>query len=66
MERLTSDLATLERLCTGQGIVLDPLALEQLVRYGSLLEEWNHKINLISRKEDAARGNLPGNGQELP
>ena len=53
MERLTSDFVTLEKLCTGQGIVLDSLALKQLVQYGTLLEEWNHKINLISRKEDA-------------
>ena len=53
MERLTGDLATLEKLCAGQGMEFDSLTLKQLVRYGSLLEEWNHKINLISRKEDA-------------
>ena len=53
MERLKKDLATLERLCADQGIELDSLKLQQLVRYGWLLEEWNHKINLISRKEDA-------------
>ncbi len=53
MERLTGDLDTLEKLCAGQGMEFDSLTLKQLVRYGSLLEEWNHKINLISRKEDA-------------
>ena len=53
MDRQTRDLATLETLCAEQGIELDSLTLKQLVRYGSLLEEWNHKINLISRKEDA-------------
>jgi 16S rRNA (guanine527-N7)-methyltransferase len=53
MERLNNDLATLKTLCAEQALELDALTLKQLVRYGSLLEEWNHKINLISRKEDA-------------
>ncbi|NMW17810.1 MAG: 16S rRNA (guanine(527)-N(7))-methyltransferase RsmG [Chlorobiaceae bacterium] len=53
MERLNNDLATLKSLCADQAIELDASTLRQLVRYGSLLEEWNHKTNLISRKEDA-------------
>jgi 16S rRNA (guanine527-N7)-methyltransferase len=53
MERLNNDLATLKTLCAEQALELDALTLKQLVQYGILLEEWNHKINLISRKEDA-------------
>jgi len=53
MERLNDDLATLKTLCAKQGLELDSLTLQQLVQYGKLLEQWNHKINLISRKEDA-------------
>ena len=53
MERLNNDFETLKTLCAEQAIKLDTLTLEQLIQYGSLLEEWNHKINLISRKEDA-------------
>ncbi len=53
MERLKKDLATLKSLCDEQAIELDPLTLKKLVHYGHLLEVWNHKINLISRKEDA-------------
>ncbi|KZK73778.1 MAG: ribosomal RNA small subunit methyltransferase G [Pelodictyon luteolum] len=43
----------LESLCLAQGIALDQTQLSKLVRYGELLGEWNIKINLISRKEDA-------------
>jgi len=53
MERLKNDFETLRSLCAEQAIDLDPLTLNKLVRYGCLLEEWNRKINLISRKEDA-------------
>jgi 16S rRNA (guanine527-N7)-methyltransferase len=53
MKRLNDDLATLQTLCAEQALELNPSTLEQLVQYGSLLEQWNHKINLISRKEDA-------------
>ena len=53
MARVNEDIATLKSLCTEQAMEFDPLTLAQLVRYGRLLEEWNHKINLISRKEDA-------------
>ena len=53
MERLNDNLTTLRRLCAEQAIEIDPLMLEKLVRYGDCLEQWNRKINLISRKEDA-------------
>lgn len=53
MARLNDDLSTLQSLCAQQALELDPQALQQLVQYGDLLKEWNQKINLISRKEDA-------------
>jgi len=53
MERLKNNLSTLKTLCAEQAIEIDPLMLQKLVRYGDCLEQWNRKINLISRKEDA-------------
>ncbi len=53
MERQDDNISTLQTLCFEQGIEIDLLTLHRLVRYGECLEEWNHKINLISRKEDA-------------
>jgi len=53
MERLNDDLSRLQALCAGHAISLNLQTFQQLVRYGVLLEEWNHRINLISRKEDA-------------
>ncbi|MEI7934258.1 MAG: 16S rRNA (guanine(527)-N(7))-methyltransferase RsmG [Chlorobiaceae bacterium] len=53
MERLKNNLLTLKTLCAEQGIDIDPLMLQKLVRYGDCLEQWNRRINLISRKEDA-------------
>lgn len=53
MERQNDDVSTLQTLCAEQGIKIDLLTLQQLARYGDCLEQWNHKINLISRKEDA-------------
>ncbi len=53
MERKEKDLALLEELCRQQHIALEPEMLEKLVRYRALLDEWNLKVNLISRKEDA-------------
>lgn len=53
MERHNDDLSTLQALCAEQAIEVNLETLQQLVRYGECLEEWNHKINLISRKEDA-------------
>ena len=45
--------AILEALCKEQSLALTPEMVDKLVEYGRLLEEWNNKINLISRKEDA-------------
>jgi 16S rRNA (guanine527-N7)-methyltransferase len=53
MELLNNDLSTLQALCAEHSIELDTTRLEKLVRYCLLLEEWNLKVNLISRKEDA-------------
>jgi len=53
MGRKENDLALLQGLCREQEMALEPDMQEKLVRYCSLLEEWNLKVNLISRKEDA-------------
>jgi len=53
MKHPIDDLTKLKALCAEQGIEIEPLMLEQLLRYRDYLEEWNKKINLISRKEDA-------------
>lgn len=50
---MQNDLQLLKGLCREHGIPANDNALNLLVRYTSLLEEWNHKVNLISRKEDA-------------
>jgi 16S rRNA (guanine527-N7)-methyltransferase len=53
MERENDDVSTLQRLCAEQAIAVDLLTLQRLVHYGDCLDEWNRRINLISRKEDA-------------
>ena len=53
MERQNDDISILQTLCAEQAIEVDLFKLQQLVQYGNCLEQWNHKINLISRKEDA-------------
>ncbi|MFZ4525190.1 MAG: 16S rRNA (guanine(527)-N(7))-methyltransferase RsmG [Chlorobium sp.] len=53
MEQLNNNFATLKTLCAEQAIGTDPLMLQKLVHFGDCLEQWNRKINLISRKEDA-------------
>ncbi len=53
MEYQNNDLSALKELCAAHSLELEPVMLERLVRYGRLLDEWNRKINLISRKEDA-------------
>ncbi|MEI6847204.1 MAG: 16S rRNA (guanine(527)-N(7))-methyltransferase RsmG [Chlorobiaceae bacterium] len=53
MEALNDDLSILQALCTEQHIELDSLKLEKIVHYSQLLEEWNLRVNLISRKENA-------------
>jgi len=46
-------MAELKTLCNKDNIVLSLSQYEKLVGYALLLEDWNNKINLISRKEDA-------------
>jgi 16S rRNA (guanine527-N7)-methyltransferase len=53
MGRKEDDLVLLQGLCRRHGMPLEPEMLEKLVLYCSLLEQWNMKVNLISRKEDA-------------
>ncbi|MEI6756538.1 MAG: 16S rRNA (guanine(527)-N(7))-methyltransferase RsmG [Chlorobium sp.] len=53
MKRPTDDFTSLESLCAEQAITLDAQKIQQLVDYSHLLEQWNKKINLVSRKEDA-------------
>jgi 16S rRNA (guanine527-N7)-methyltransferase len=50
---MQNDLKLLQDLCRQHGIMADSGQLERLVRYTRLLEEWNTRVNLISRKEDA-------------
>jgi 16S rRNA (guanine527-N7)-methyltransferase len=50
---MQNDLHLIRELCREHAIPATDKALELLVRYTCLLEEWNGKINLISRKEDA-------------
>ena len=53
MKQQNEDEAILRMLCTEQSIkIADPM-IEQLVHYRNYIEQWNKKINLISRKEDA-------------
>lgn len=53
MDQHPEPLQMLQSLAEAHAIALDPSQLESLVRYSELLGEWNRKINLISRKEDA-------------
>ncbi|NTU96497.1 MAG: 16S rRNA (guanine(527)-N(7))-methyltransferase RsmG [Chlorobiaceae bacterium] len=53
MGRKEEDQALLQSHCLQHGIPLEPEMLDKLVRYCGLLEQWNMKVNLISRKEDA-------------
>jgi len=50
---MQNDLHLIEGLCRQHGIPADDKSLKLLVRYTGLLEAWNLKVNLISRKEDA-------------
>lgn len=53
MEQKEDNLAMLQDLCLQQGMTLEQDMMEKLVQYCILLEQWNLKVNLISRKEDA-------------
>ncbi|NTW52778.1 MAG: 16S rRNA (guanine(527)-N(7))-methyltransferase RsmG [Chlorobiaceae bacterium] len=50
---MQNELHTIRDLCRDHAIPVTDTALKLLVRYTALLEEWNNRINLISRKEDA-------------
>lgn len=53
MEQQNAEIEILDKLCSGQNIPVNRQMLEQLVMYGRLIAEWNQRINLVSRKEDA-------------
>ncbi len=40
-------------ICSANGLPLDPVQDLEIERYATLLAEWNSKINLISRKDEA-------------
>lgn len=50
---MQNDLHLIRELCRDHAIPASGEMLEKLVRYTGLLESWNSKVNLISRKEDA-------------
>jgi 16S rRNA (guanine527-N7)-methyltransferase len=50
---MPNDLHLIEELCRQHGIPVTDNALGLLVRYSGLLEAWNLKVNLVSRKEHA-------------
>jgi 16S rRNA (guanine527-N7)-methyltransferase len=50
---MPNDLHLIEDLCRKHGIPATDKALKQLERYSALLEAWNLKVNLVSRKEHA-------------
>ena len=53
MTYMQNDLHLIHELCRDHAIPANGEMLDKLVRYTSLLEEWNTRVNLISRKEDA-------------
>ena len=50
---MQNDLKLIKDLCRDHGIPAAGEMFDKLVSYTRLLEEWNEKVNLISRKEDA-------------
>ncbi len=46
-------IAIIQKTCADEGLMLADRQLDQLVRYGELLESANRKTNLVSRKEQA-------------
>jgi len=53
MKQQNNDGALLNSFCTKVGVQINDEQHELLIRYAQLLGEWNTKVNLISRKEDA-------------
>ncbi len=50
---MQNDLSLISGLCRDHAIPANDEMLGKLARYTTLLESWNNKVNLISRKEDA-------------
>jgi 16S rRNA (guanine527-N7)-methyltransferase len=50
---MQNELQMIHDLCREHAIPVSNKGLELLVQYTRLLEQWNNKVNLISRKEDA-------------
>jgi 16S rRNA (guanine527-N7)-methyltransferase len=50
---MQNDQQLIKDLCREHGIPAGGGMIDKLVSYTRLLEEWNSKVNLISRKEDA-------------
>ena len=50
---MQNDHQLIKDLCREHGIPADKGMIDKLVSYTRLLEEWNTRVNLISRKEDA-------------
>jgi len=53
MKQQNNDGDQLQSFCTNEGIQITDEQHQLLVRYAQMLESWNTKVNLISRKEDA-------------
>lgn len=53
MKRHKEELDALKEHCSREQMALTESQYELLAAYALLLEQWNKKINLISRKEDA-------------
>ncbi|MDT9545856.1 MAG: 16S rRNA (guanine(527)-N(7))-methyltransferase RsmG [Chlorobium sp.] len=53
MKQQSNDGDLLNSFCTKEGIQITDEQHELLIRYSQLLGQWNTKVNLISRKEDA-------------
>lgn len=50
---MEQDLQMIRDLCREHSITVTDASLTLLARYNALLGEWNSRVNLISRKEDA-------------
>lgn len=50
---MQTDLQMIRVLCHEHAVAADDYQLNMLVQYTSLLQTWNRRVNLISRKEDA-------------
>jgi len=51
MSDLSISLDTLREGALSYGVELDPTALSRFSAYADLLESWNHRMNLVSRRD---------------